>query len=153
MKHINKTLLAMSVLVLLTFNSCKVSFVPNFDAALLEQIESTAKSVDKFYLQILESGKIDTNNRKFDKYIEQYIEIEVEIKSLLNKNKIKPLNNSSVRICEITLELWIKYKEEHRKDRLLSDGVIKLNRKTFDDLFFAIQVAEKGKELANNRPQ
>ena len=42
---------------------------------------------------------------------------------------------------------------EHKKDNTLSNGLIKLNRKTFSDLFFAMQVAEKGKEIVNNPPQ
>ncbi|MCK5170786.1 MAG: hypothetical protein KAQ75_12990, partial [Bacteroidales bacterium] len=69
------------------------------------------------------------------------------------KNKVRPLNENSTRICEITLELWQKYKEEHRSDQTLSNGLIQLNRKTFSDLFFAMQVAEKGKETVNNPPQ
>ena len=73
--------------------------------------------------------------------------------SLLNQNKIKPLNQNSTRIVEITLELWQKYKEEHRSDNTLSNGLIKLNRKTFSDLFYAMQVAEKGKELSTNPPE
>jgi hypothetical protein len=143
--------LFMSFIVLMTFNSCKVTFVPSYDSLLSSQIENTSKLVDKFYLQMIENPKSDINARKFEKYINQYIEIEVEINSLLNKNKIKPLNNNSIRICEITLELWLKYKEEHRKDNELSEGIIKLNRKTFNDLFFAMQVAEKGKDLVNNQ--
>jgi len=72
---------------------------------------------------------------------------------LLNKNKIRPLNENSTRICEITIQLWQKYKQEHKDDNTLSDGLIKLNNKTFSDIFYAMQVAEKGKELVNNPPQ
>jgi hypothetical protein len=146
-------ILFLSIISLIIFNSCKVTFVPSHDSLLLSQIENTSKLVDKFYLNMLENPKTERNGKKFDNYIQQYVEIEVEINSLLNKNKIKPLNNNSTRICEITLELWLKYKEEHRKDIELSEGIIKLNRKTFNDLFFAMQVAEKGKALVNNQPK
>ena len=81
------------------------------------------------------------------------MDIEVEINSLLNKNKVRPLNENSTRICEITLQLWQKYKEEHKTDNTLSDGLIKLNRQSFSDLFFAMQVAEEGKKIIDNQSQ
>lgn len=79
--------------------------------------------------------------------------IEVELNSLLSKNRIRPLNENSTRIYEITIQLWMKYKAEHKKDNTLSDGLIKLNQETFSDLFYAMQVAEKGKEMVSNPPQ
>jgi len=149
-KRILFSVLFLSVIVL---NSCRVSFIPSYDANISEQIEYTAKAVDKFYLLMLETTSDLNNGRAFSNFSEQYVNIEVELISLLNKNKIRPLNNNSTRICEITIELWMKYKEEHKSDNTLSDGLIKLNRKTFSDLFFAMQVAEKGKEIVNNPPQ
>jgi hypothetical protein len=133
--------------------SCKVTFIPSYDSNISEQIENTAKTVDKFYLAMLETTTTSNDGRAFSKFAGQYVDIEVELNSLLNKNKIRPLNENSTRICEITRELWIKYKEEHKNDNSLSDGLIKLNRKTFSDLFYAMQVAEKGKEIVSNPPQ
>lgn len=138
---------------ILLFNSCKVTFVPNYNANIAEQIDNTTKAVDKFYLLMLETTSTENEGRNFKKFSGQYVDIEVELNSLLNKNKIRPLNENSTRICEITIELWLKYKNEHKKDNTLSDGLIKLNRKTFNDLFFSMQVAEKGKALINNPPK
>jgi hypothetical protein len=139
--------------VLFLILSCRVSFIPGFDATISGNIESTAKQVDKFYLSMLETTTELNNGRSYDMFTEKYVDIEVEINSLLNQNKIRPLNNNSVRICEITLELWQKYKNEHKTDNTLSNGLIQLNRKTFSDLFFAMQVAEKGKEIISNPPR
>ncbi len=141
------------ILSVFTFSSCRVTFVPNYDAAIMDQITETAKKVDRFYLGMLETTQPENDGRAFQLFAQQYVDIEVELHALLNKNKIRPLNENSVRICEITLELWIKYKEEHRDDNTLSDGLIKLNRMTFDDLFFAMQVAEKAKEIVTNPPE
>jgi len=135
------------------FNSCRVQFIPAYDAKIAEQIDVTAKAVDKFYLGILATTTAENGGRAFDKFAEQYVDIEVELNSLLNKNKIRPLNENSTRICEITIQLWQKYKQEHKDDNTLSDGLIKLNNKTFSDLFYAMQVAEKGKALVNNPPE
>ena len=135
------------------FYSCRVTFLPSYDASISEQIEITTKQVDKFYLTMLETTTVDNNGRSYEKFANQYVDIEVELYSLLNQNRVRPLNENSTRICEITLELWQKYKEEHKTDNTLSDGLIKLNQQTFSDLFFAMQVAEKGKEIVNDPPQ
>jgi len=146
-------LLSVVFLSVLVSNSCKVTFLPSYDSKISEQIENTSKAVDKFYLSMMETTSPENDGRAFSKFSEQYVNIEVELNSLLNKNKIRPLNENSIRICEITIQLWLKYKEEHKTDNTLSDGLIKLNRKTFSDLFFAMQVAEKGKEIVNNPPE
>jgi len=139
--------------IVIAISACKVTFIPDYDASVMEQIENTSKLVNKFYLSMLEATSEEQGGRSYDKFADQYVNVEVELYSLLNKNKIRPLNENSTRICEITIELWIKYKEEHRQDNTLSNGLIKLNRKTFDDLFFAMQVAEKGKEIVAQPPQ
>jgi len=135
------------------FGSCRVALVPAYDANLLSQIDATSKQVDKFYLSMLETTTKENDGRKYELFANDYVNIEVELNSLLTKNKIKPLNENSTRICEITLQLWQKYKEEHKEKNTLSDGLIKLNRQTFSDLFYAMQVAEKGKDMANNPPK
>lgn len=146
-------ILLFSILSIIAIHSCTVTFIPEYDATIAKQIENTTKLVDKFYLSMLETTSEENNGRAFENFIIQYIDIEVELNSLLNKNKVRPLNENSTRICEITLELWQKYKEEHKTDQTLSDGLIKLNRKTFSDLFYAMQVAEKGKETVKNPSQ
>lgn len=146
-------ILVFVILSVFAFNSCRVTLLPSYDASIAEQIEKTTKQADKFYLTMLETTTEENNGRSFDKFVNQYVDIEVELYSLLNQNKVRPLNENSTRICEITLELWQKYKEEHKTDNTLSNGLIKLNRQVFSDLFFAMQVAEKGKDIINNPPQ
>lgn len=148
-----KTLLSIVIISILAFSSCRVTYIPNYDANISEQIDNTSKAVDKFYLLMLETTTSENEGRVFNKFAEQYVNIEVELNSLLNKNKIRPLNENSIRVCEITLQLWIKYKTEHKKDNTLGNGLIKLNRKTFSDLFYAMQVAEQGKTIVANPPQ
>jgi len=158
MKHITiqkamPLLFIMAVMGLMAFYSCRVTLVPPYDAAIKEQIDETAKAVDRFYLSMLELTKNTDGGREYQLFTGQYVEIEVELNSLLNKNRVRPLNENSVRICEITLQLWQKYKLEHKEDNSLPDGMIGLNRQTFADLFYAMQVAEKAKEIVTNPPK
>jgi hypothetical protein len=148
-----KSLFPVVILMLLTLYACKVTLLPGYDANISDQIVSNSKAVDKFYLSMLDNTSAENGGRAFAKFSDQYVNIEVELNSLLSKNRIRPLNENSTRICEITVQLWMKYKEEHKKDNTLSDGLIKLNRKTFSDLFYAMQVAEKGKEIMSNPPK
>lgn len=132
---------------LLLFASCKVQFIPNYSAELSNEINETAKKVDNFYLTMQDVPLAD---RQYDHFSTGYIDIEVDLNSLVTKNRVRPLNNEFTRITEISLQLWEKYKEEHKKDNSLSNGLIKLNRKTFNDLFYAMQVAEEGKRVGGN---
>jgi len=143
----------LAMIVLLLGTSCRVTLIPPYDNSIAQQIDQTSKQVDKFFLTMLELSTTNNNGRAFEYFVMQYVDIEVELNSLLNKNKVRPLNQNTTRICEITLELWVKYKEEHKKDNTLSDGLVKLNRKTFSDLFYAMQVAEEGKKIAGNPPK
>ena len=141
------------ILSMAAIHACRVQFIPAYDAKISEQIDVAAKAVDKFYLGMLGTTTAENGGRAFNKFSEQYVNVEVELNSLLSKNKIRPLNENSTRICEITIQLWQKYKQEHKDDNTLSDGLIKLNNKTFNDLFYAMQVAEKGKALVKNPPE
>lgn len=148
-----KTLKIFSLLVILSASliiSCKVSLVTNYDSTISEQIDNTSKTVDKFYLTMLETTTAKNGGRTFNKYVKEYIDIEVELGSLLNKNKVRPLNQNSTKICTITLNIWKTRKEEHKSLDSLSNGLIKANRKDFSDLFFAMQSAEKAKEYISN---
>jgi hypothetical protein len=130
--------------------SCRVNLVTNYDTAIAEQIDNTSKTVDKFYLTMLETTTTQNGGRSYSKYVTEYVDIEVELNSLLNKNKVRPLNQNSSKICTITLNLWQKRKEEHKSLDSLSNGLIKGNRKDFSDLFFVMQSAEKAKSYINN---
>ncbi len=132
---------------LLLFAACKVQFISNYNAELSKEINETAKKVDNFYLTMQDVPLAD---RQYDHFSTGYIDIEVDLNSLVTKNRVRPLNNESTRITEISLQLWEKYKEEHKKDNSLSNGLIKLNRKTFNDLFYSMQVAEEGKRVGGN---
>ena len=150
----NKKIFGLTVLVfLLIAGGCRVTLIPPYDEQLSQQIESTAKEVDLFYLDMQETTVNENGGRAYSNFAGQYAGIEAELNSLLYKNRIRPLNENSTRICEITLELWKKYKDEHKEDNELSNGIIELNRKTFNDLFYAMQVAEKAKDIEKNPPQ
>jgi hypothetical protein len=143
-------LIALLGIIAIVLSSCRISLISDYDDRIAQQIELAAKKVDKFYLTMLETTTQDDKNREYSNFIDEYIDIEVELNALLNRNKVKSLNKNSIRICEITLELWVKYKEEHKKDVQLSDTKIRLNRKNMGELFYAMLAAEEGKKVIDN---
>jgi hypothetical protein len=139
------------VILAVSFAGCRVMLVPPYDVEIARQIDEVSKQVDKLYLTMLETTSNENGGRKYAPFSGQYIDVEVELNSLLTKNKIRPLNGNTVKVCEITLNLWIKYKEEHKKDNGLSDGVIKANRLYMSDMFYTMRKAEEGKKLTSNK--
>lgn len=137
-------LVMLSWLSIMSMSACRVQLLPSHDAALQEEITTLAKTVDKFYLHMMES---DSAGRSFSANVGEYINIEAELRSILNKNRIRPLNQNAIRINEITLETWIKEKEKHRTANTLSQGLVKLNAMTFRDFFYAMLVAEEAKKM------
>jgi hypothetical protein len=129
--------LVFSVLVI----SCKVTLVPTYDADIAKQIELVTKKVDKFYLTMFETTT-ESNGREYSNFVKEYIDIEVELNSLLNTNRVRPLNTESTRNCEIARDIWVKYKEKHKSDNGISDVDIELNLDYLRDLFVVIQIGE-----------
>lgn len=138
------------LLLLLATTSCTVRLLPEYDASLAEQIEVTARKIELFYLTLLENNEEKGAKATYQSCKDQYIDIEADLSLMLLKNKTKELNKHSVRICEITLEVWQKYKNEHKKNNTLSNAVIDLNKEYMSELFLAMQHAEKAKDIIKN---
>ena len=98
---------------------------------------------------MLETTRNENNEREYSKFVNDYIDIEVELNSLLNKNRIRPLNKESTRNCEIVIETWLKYKDRHKEQNKISDADIELNRDYFRDLFVVILTGEEAKKNTN----
>ena len=124
---------------------CKVTLLPNYDAGIASQIDSTLKMVDKFYLTMLETTKNTNGQRAYQNFAVDYVNIEVELQSLLDKNTVRPLNSDSKKICENTLNQWIKYMSKHKQDDQISDADIILNRVFMHDEIVRIQIGESFK--------
>ncbi len=132
----------------LFLQACQVQFVADYNGQLATQIENAAEAIDYFYLSMGENTTGEFGARSYQYFKEDYLKIEVQLNSILRKNRIQPLNENSTRIAAMTLEKWIEYKEMHKKKDSISDADIKLNRLTMSDFFYAMLVAEEGKKMA-----
>lgn len=134
--------LLLGFLLALSITGCKVTLVPNYDEGIAKQIEATLKTVDEFYLTMLETTKNQGGQRAYSNFIKPYIAIEIELQSLLDKNRVRPLNKNSIAICENTLQQFKKYKDKHKEDNTISDENIILNRLYMHDQLVRMQMGE-----------
>jgi len=131
-----------SLMLSVTAISCKVTLVPNYDIGIASQIDSTLRMVDKFYLTMLETTKNESGQRAYQNFVQGYVNIEVELQSLIDKNTIRPLNSDSKKISENTLAQWVKYRDKHKQDNQISDANITLNRIYMHDQLVTMQTGE-----------
>lgn len=133
-----------TLLLLIASAGCGVKFVADYDDATFNEILKISKSVDRFYGDLLEAPEAD---RKYAKYSGRYVDIETDVRSLLTRNKLRPLNAESIQINETILKLWLKYKDAHQKTDGYRTGVARLDRDRFLRLFGAAADAEAAKRL------
>ena len=109
-----------------------------------EEIIRVGKEVDKFYGLILEK---DESDRSYSDYSVKYVELESELRSLYVRNLSRPLNEESTKISKSILELWVKYKKNHKSKNKYKSGNLKLDRNRFVRLFSSAASAEVAKNL------
>lgn len=126
--------------------SCKVSWVATYDYMVAQQIEVVAKKIDKFYLTMLETTNNENEQRVYSKFAVQYIDIEVELKSLLQKNQRRANNQESIVINERILNKWLEYKEIHKRENQLSNADIEANMMNFENMMNTFRIAEELKK-------
>ncbi|OOZ38215.1 hypothetical protein BOW53_16245 [Solemya pervernicosa gill symbiont] len=118
--------------------------VSDYDARLAQEINEVSKEVDVFYGGLIETKESD---RMYSKYKDKYIQIEVDIRSLLVQNKKRPLNSESSNVIEKTLNKWLKYKKAHSDTNAYKTGLAKIHRTRFTRHFSAMTAAEEAKKL------
>jgi hypothetical protein len=131
--------------VLLGASGCAVRYIADYDASIKDEIIQVAKDVDRFWGSLLD---VQASDRKYERYKEQYNEIEADIRSLVMKNEIRALNRESIKQANIALELWMEDRSLHKKNDGFSDFEAKRHRKQFNRVFTAMAKGEEGKDIS-----
>lgn len=134
------------ILIFATNLGCTVRYVAEYDATIKGEIVQVAKKVDLFWGQLLDTP---IGEREYGKFKNKYNEIETDIRGLLMKNKIRPLNKESTKQSENALKLWLEDKAIHKDKDGFSDFEAKRHRKQFVRVFIAMA---KGEEVKNTSP-
>ena len=137
-----KTKLLFLFISLILIASCAVKLVSDYDTKTADKIIELSKRIDLFYLNLKE---IQPEERLFQNVAEEYKFVEIELRSLVLMNKIRPLNKESTQIAQQILDFWIEYKEKHKENNTYKDSLLNIHQKRFSRLFIAMAVAEKAK--------
>ncbi len=141
-KHVKYSIIFL-VIALLSTGGCTVHYVADYDASIKDEIVQVAKRVDLFWGALLDTSLVE---RKYDNYKDQYNLIETDIRGLVTKNAIRPLNKESTKQANIALELWIEDRSIHKDSDTFSDFEAKRHRVQFNRVFIAMAKGEKVKK-------
>lgn len=132
----------LSVFLLLVFmiTSCRVMLVPQYSAALEDQIASAAKATDKLYIDMLD---MPANERTYNVFNERYNDIEAEINSIQLKNEARPKNGDFLVIIKNLKDAFAEAKKYHKEHTTLSDGEAIAYQATLSGFWKPLYIAEK----------
>ena len=85
--------------------------------------------------------------RHYSEFSKDYVNIESDIRSLVIRNKMRPLNEESTKISETILDEFMKYRKKHKEDDIYKTTLISLHRNRLLRLFTAMSVAEQAKKI------
>jgi hypothetical protein len=98
--------------ILLLFSvGCKVTYVPDYDASIEQQIVETAKANDKIYIELLAA---DTGKRDYKIYEPEYLDVEADIHSIQLMNEARKNNTDMLDIINRLDSTFNELRIEHK---------------------------------------
>jgi hypothetical protein len=107
------------LLVLTVLYSCTVHLVPPYSADMEEQIENGAKMSDRLYLGMINAPG---DKKDFSLYADKYLDVEVEINSILLKDETRPKAGDIIASAQKLKDYFVKAMEDHHNRKTLSNG-------------------------------
>jgi hypothetical protein len=142
------SVLPLCLFVFLCISSCKVIWVPDYNARLEDQITKTAKANDKLYIDMLDDGP---DKRAYEHYKEKYNDIEADINSIFLFNEARNNNNNLLVITGNLKTAFQEAKKYHKDNKTLSDGEIKAYQATMAGFWKPLYLAERGLKINANK--
>jgi hypothetical protein len=131
------------IVIIVSFQSCKVSWVPDYSAAIEDQIITTAQKNDRLYLDML-----DAPTTNYSMYADRYNDIESEINTIQLKNEARRKNENMLSIIKNLKEAFQSYRKEHKDKTTLKRAEISIYQKDIRAFWTPLLVAEHGLKLA-----
>ena len=138
--------LGLLFLLSLIVGGCSLQMVAPYDAKTEEQIFTDARLVDQFYAELLDTAE---DKRQYAVSAPKYREIELDLRALVLRNKVRRFNEDSIEITQKILKHWIKCKERHKEKDAYKDAVAELDRDRFRRMFEYAAGAEGAKVPAD----
>ncbi|WCN13917.1 hypothetical protein GV054_13375 [Marinomonas mediterranea] len=138
------TLIQAIVFVLLCgLYGCSLQLVSPFDPTTESEIQQIEKDIDYFYLTM---RSIPTDERLFAAYSNQYIKIDVQIRSLARRQLLREKNQETIKQTQILEAFWQQDMKDHKSKSVLSDFIIKRRLDQYHRLLNALLRGELAKK-------
>jgi hypothetical protein len=129
-------------LLVALLGSCKVTFVPDYDADISKQILDAAKANDLLYLELLAAPM---DKRDYTDYTKEYLLIEGEINSLALRNEARKKNGEMMDIIKRLHAHFNEVRDEHRTTiKPLNDAQLKDYEEGVKAFWKVLLLAEQG---------
>lgn len=131
------------LMLALSVPGCTVRYVADYDAEVKAEILRIAREVDLFWGRLLDTP---SGERQYANFQADYNRIESDLRNLVMRNEIRPLNRLSTEQSQIALDLWIGDKSSHKENDTISDFIARRHRQQFVRVFVAMAKGEMAKE-------
>jgi len=138
-----KTKLLLLFITILMILSCAINQVADYDRDTAFTIIKIARRVDMFYISLSEK---EPDVRLYKEFVSAYNEIEIELRTLVMRNKMRTKNEESIMISEHILQNWLEFKVKHKKDDSYKNSLLDVDWSTIREQFYALAVAEAAKQ-------
>jgi hypothetical protein len=129
------------IALLILSAGCRVSFVPDYDASVEQQIIDGAKANDKIYLELL----ADSADRSYAKCAQEYTDVQADINSIDLKIQASKHSKDMHYLDSTLLAHFIKYRDEHKQAaKPLTNAMIKDYQADMQAFWLILLKSEQG---------
>jgi hypothetical protein len=128
------------LILIFILTSCRVMLVPEYNAALEDQIANAAKTTDKLYIDIMDTP---FDERTYTSFNTRYNDIEAEINSIQLKNEARPKNGDFLVIIKNLKDAFAEAKKYHKEHKLLTEGEAIAYQATLAGYWKPLYISEK----------
>lgn len=129
-------------LIALIPSGSSIQVVARFDASSAQQATQIANSIDQFFTRLL---YLPPEQRRYRGLQGGYLDIQVKLQALKQRQEMRQLNDLSLRQADIALELWQQDQQQHQHNDGISDFLIKRHQSNYQQLMNALIQGEHAK--------
>lgn len=136
---LGRSLLPYFLLLLLSFSSCKASWVAAYSERIDEMVRSTAAQTNNLYV-VIEHAE----DKKYNSYVEKYMEIELNINNIERENAARKKGADMAIQIKTVKDAFMRFKKDHKDRRTLNNAELKIYEMQMEAYWVALLRAERG---------
>lgn len=119
------------------------SLVPYYDAGVIEQIEETTATADRFYLLMEMDSTSAESPRNYEAAEPYYFDLILDLRKVNRMNEYRKKSEASTKQVDLAIDIIETQKSLHQAMKSLDDrGLIELHRSQTLDALFILRATE-----------